>query len=334
MALTDSLSRIRRFLRDIDGIVWSDADLLVLWNEAQYEIAQKTGMIEKIEAYYYPPVFDWAYQWDWEQQYTSGDRLQRSLSVNELTVDTITHPWESFYWLDTLSTQDEGMRVTHLWESFYCTPSDIVPVLLNSQTDKIKFLAWDEEQIKPMLQRELAFADPYYRTRSGRPSSYWRIDDYSNQIVIYPRPASVVWQDTEEEDVFSSIEGIISSDEYWLDTGDYGITVDVIDSEDSLLAIYDAYPYEVANWVDGESDFQDWMLKYVEYATLERAFGSDTDGYIPSLRDYWKQRKEIGIQAILRFKRMALADRDFKLAGHTSQMRVRGGSLPSGYPLI
>jgi hypothetical protein len=334
MALTASLGRIRRFLRDIDGVVWSDSDLLVLWNEAQYEIAQKTGMIEKIENYYYPPVFNWSYHWEWEKQYTDGDRLRQCLSINEVSGSIVSYPWESFYWLSTLSTPDTGYRVTQQWEAFYCTPADVVSVLLNSQTDKIRFLAFDEKQLVPVLQRELAFSDPYYRTTEGEPTCYWKVDEYSNSIVIYPRPSSVVWQDTLEEDVFSDIEGIISSDEYWLDTGDYGITVDVIDSEDALLAIYDAYPFEVDNWVSGTSDFQDWLLKYVEYATLERAFGSDTDGYIPTLRDYWKQRKEIGIQAILRFKRMALADRDFRLGVFVGTARGHGGRLPAGYPAL
>ena len=59
------------------------------------------------------------------------------------------------------------------------------------------------------------------------------------------------------------------------------------------------------------------MLPVIEYATLERCFGADTDGYIPSLKGYWANRKKIGIEAIKLFKNMRTTDRDYRMGGWT-----------------
>lgn len=77
------------------------------------------------------------------------------------------------------------------------------------------------------------------------------------------------------------------------------------------------------------------FLKYIEYGTLERCFGADNDGFIPSLRDYWKMRKEAGIQAIHRMLRMRVKDRDYCLGmGSRAAVRRRGGSLGPHYPSV
>ena len=119
------------------------------------------------------------------------------------------------------------------------------------------------------------------------------------------------------------------------DTHDLGIHTDLVTTADALFLAYDFAPKEITSFYGSDCDWPDWSLKYVMYGTLERAFGADTDGYIPSLRDYWKARKDIGIEALKRFKRMRLTDRDYRLGGAARKVpRGRGPSLPAGYPAI
>ena len=74
--LNDIITRLRRYLRDPDGDIWSDDDILLYWNQSQVEIQQKTWILARADAYRYPPEFRWSYMWDHEHTQTDGDRFQ------------------------------------------------------------------------------------------------------------------------------------------------------------------------------------------------------------------------------------------------------------------
>jgi hypothetical protein len=331
MPLSTNITKLRRFLRDPDGLIWSDADLLVYWNDAQVEIGLKTDILERAEAYFYPPQYTWSYNHDWETGYISGDKYQWSQMLQQ-TADQITHLWESAYYQDLNTAADDGDCFAHPWESAYCTPADTVPIPLNARYDKMRFAAYDNIQITPISEKELAESDRFYRSRQGLVRRYWAPDENSNQIILYPAPSSPVFQDANYTEVLDDAGGIVDSSEAWLPVTDRGVVTDVIDTADALFCVYNAIPNDIEE-VTGESDFPEWLQKYVGYATLERAFGADTDGCIPSLRDYWKMRKEVGIQAIIRFKRNRMVDRDYRMGGAAvgirDKFRLR---LPDHYP--
>lgn len=331
MVLSDSITRIRRMLRDPDGLIWSSDDLITYFNDAQTELAQKTGLLVRIENHYYPPQYDNSYLYDWERDYVEGTRYQ-ALMVNQARGDIITYPWETSYYLSTQETDDQDTHYTQPWESHYTATAETPAVPLHAKFDKMLFIAYDEERLLPISKRELATSDPYYQDREGQPTHYYRPDDYSNIFYPYPKPSSITEQETTEEEIFLDDGGIYSSDEVWLDESDTGILTDVINQVDAFVMVYTAQPNEIGATVD-DIDWPDWMVKYIELGTLERAFGADTDGFIPSLMDYWKQRKELGINALKKFKRMMLIDRDYCLGGPKQLPRSRL-RLPDHYPAI
>lgn len=327
--VAQSITRMRRFLRDPDGLIWSGADLLAYWNEAQQEVAQKTGILERIEAHYYPPMYDWSYMYDWELAYIKGDTIQ-CFSFDTRTGDSFMYPWEAAYSRENINAPDDGARFMHPWEALYVSPAGPLPFKLHSRFDQAKYVAFDKEPIQPITENELALYDRYYQTATGEPTHYWRRDEFSNIAYLYPQPAAV-WQVPSVANTFDDAGGIIVGDAQWLDTGDLGLITDVISVDNALFMVYQAIPFDVGT-ASEESEFPAWLVKYVEYAVLERAFGADTDGFIPSLRDYWKSRKEIGIQAIKRFMRMRTQDRDYRLGGLRPTARGRHPRLPSTYP--
>jgi hypothetical protein len=328
----ESETRMRRFLRDPDALIWSSDDLMAYYNDSQIEMAMKTGLLVRVENHYYPPEYDYSYTYDWEREYCEGTRYQMGI-INQASGDWMTYPWEAGYYLDTQQTQDDVYRYMHPWEAHYVTDAELPAVPLHFKFDRMLFIAYDENRLYPIDKKELESSDPFYKDRVGEVTHYWRPDDYSNIFYPYPIPSTVVVNETTEEEVFVDDGGIITSDEGWLDEGDIGIVTDIIDCEDAFLMIYQAQPWDIVETSD-VSGYPDWAVKYIEYATLERAFGADTDGHIPSLRDYWKARKELGVKALLRFKRMSLVDRDYRLGGMkktTTSSRLR---LPDGYPAI
>lgn len=326
-------TRLRRMLRDPDAAIWSQNDLITYYNDAQVEIAQKTNLLVRVEAHYYPPRYDYSYTHDWEKGYIEGDRYQ-CLFVNQADADCMTFPWEPTWFIDDDITTSGGDGFTHPFEVHYVTTVAEPPaVLLHARFDKMKFIAYDREKIEPITERELRDKDRYYRSSVGTPSNYWRPDDYSNLIYPYPIPSSATIAAPDETDIFDDAGGINTRSEVWLDESDYGLLTDHVDTTDAFFMIYSAQPTDIIETTD-EGDWPDFMTKYVEYATLERAYGADTDGFIPSLRDYWKLRKEIGLKALAKLQRLMLADRDYVLGGQPSPHSSKRLRLPDGYPAI
>jgi hypothetical protein len=328
--LNDSIIRIRRFLRDPGGAIWSDDDLLLWFNEAQMEIVQKTGVLERVEAHYYPGRFTWSYQNDWEWEYIEGDRY-KCLMENQASGEVICYPWESGYWMSLSGTPDDGYRMTQPWESAYGTPADAIPITLHHEFHRMKFAAYDEDPITPIGQKELAEQDRWYKTRTGLVTNYYRPDEEGNMLVPYPRPATVVFQEFDYTEVLSDTGGKETYDEDYLQEKETGIALDYISTENAFLFVYESLPTELAD-ITETPDVPSWLVRIVEHGTLERAYGADTDGFIPSLRDYWKARKEIGLMALKKFKRMRLTDRDFRLGGRYEKYTVQHPTLGEHYP--
>lgn len=116
---------------------------------------------------------------------------------------------------------------------------------------------------------------------------------------------------------------------------DLGLDVDVLDDSDNFLLIQEKLPTDLQQDTD-ESDFPEFLRKYIEFGVLERAYGALTDGKIASLKDYWSTRYELGIKMILKYKTLRRQDRDYRLTTSDIPRRrtYRHPSLPSTYPAI
>ena len=334
-AFIDELTIMRRFLRDPDGNIWSDDDLITYWNDAQREMSIKAGFNERAQTFYYPPQWTWAILFPWEYGYSDGDRFETLLTWPAEDA-TVCYPWEPAYFLDTAGTADDGYRFTHPWEGFLCSgPADYIPFPLHADLQNIRYLAYDEEGLEPQDRKNIAGNDSNYRTSSGAPAFYWRPDQAGNQAVLYPRPTSITWDDGgllhEPTNTYDDAGGINTWSEDMLDYQDGGIILEAIGTENTVFMIYDAVLVDVMTKYDN-IDLGPYLTKYVRYGCLERALGADTDGFVPSLRDYWKQRKELGFNAINRLKGSRCNDRDYRLGGNGSGGRSRHPRLPGEYP--
>lgn len=332
-----SLTRIRRFLRDPSAKIWATDLLRRAWNEAQLEIFQKVGMIEEVGAYPYPPQFTYSYTHDWENAYAEGDKYQ-AMELWQADGKVVCWSWETTHWVTEDGPDSGGARITVPLEAAYLDPCDYVPHTLHAQFHKAKFAAWDESPITPISQKELNESDWNYRTASGTPQYYWRPDLEHNQFVLYPRPSSITWQEEEVGDTFSDTlgEGLIAWSEGSVDQTDTGMITSTVNAAGAVLMVYERLPYDIeddaATW-DDEMDLPEFVVHYIEAATLERAFSVDNDGFLPSMRDFWKVRKEIGINALKTYKRNRIKMRDYCIGATQADRRI--GSklrLPSTYP--
>jgi hypothetical protein len=428
----DQLVKIRRLLRDPDALIWDNEQLCLLWNEAQTEIAQKTGYLTRARSVRYPSQYSVSYMFDFEPENTPGDNpqpLRISQSVQNLSAGTvITYPWEAGYNHTTNELPDDGYRITHLWEAGYAsTVGDPPWVQLSGKIQGIKFAMFDEDTITPIYERTLALSDGAWRTHQGDAQHYYLSDQYHNRLYLYPQPDITLDDDptamtyyiltqdgetieTQDGDILSASAFTVFSDysythdwentnshagvdpqqfgheftastsstvsyihsfdweyaqlngdtvsgddpdtykfmRYWeyygegtvlsfwpsvtneYDTGDSN---DLIGTEGQLFLVYDYLPADVEDYAETITDWPPYLFKAIISGTLERAYSANTDGFIPSLRDFWRMRKEYCIRAITMLKRGKLKDRDFRLGG-AEQYKGQSSHprLPSHFP--
>lgn len=329
-SLQDSLPRLRRFLRDPHGRIHSDDTLRRYWDLAQRELAQKTGFLERVEAYPWPARFTFGVCHDWEGGHCEGD-WWGCLIPWEAGPMAHTSAWEPAYWVSaTPSPAIEGYRLTQPWEASYGFPGHIVPILTNTRLQRPKFLAFDQEVIAYEDQEKVAKEDPYYQTRTGEPEAYYPLDESERLGALYPRP-TITQDDFVNADVYDDTAGLVAWSEGARETGDYGIITEVVETEGQLFVIYQALPTPSTE-VDTETDWPDWCIHAVECAVLERAYGADTDGYMPTIRDYWRARKEWAIEALKRFKYLRLRDQEYVMGRPRGKTSPRGPRMPDHYP--
>jgi hypothetical protein len=115
----------------------------------------------------------------------------------------------------------------------------------------------------------------------------------------------------------------------------YGLTSQIIPTDRNLLLIYSILPTPLIVELD-QTDWPDFLDKYIIYGTLERAYTANTDGRIQSLSEYWGLRKIAGIEVLKRFKQNQTVDRDYRLTfegARTRSSRPAQPRLPSNYPV-
>jgi len=134
----------------------------------------------------------------------------------------------------------------------------------------------------------------------------------------------------------SSEVGVIDNYSPYIFNQDLGIVTEIVDPNDNVLFVFQKEPTDMENDTD-EVDWPSFLQKYIEYATLERLYSADTDGKIESLRDYWGNRKSIGIEVIKRYMSKRREDRDYRLITKGAPMistAKRYPKLPDEYPAM
>ena len=401
-SFNESLTRIRRRLRDTDKSIWSDDLLRVFWNDIQKELVRKLPqLLCRFEAYPAPQfVMDYSYTHNWEYRQIDPDRETWPCLVYDQTLRmVVTHVWESAYSIDAIlyyfgegsfgesefgatvegGTTDDGYRHTLWWEPGQVVTAEPMRIRLDRQFHRAKLVAYDGVMLDGLTETEVA-EHHYYKTETGTPIYYYRPDDFSNDVIMYPRPAGPTFNEPgDRDDNHYAASEDWEIDDYYLvgpayrpeymheqePDGIYGThgwewndhmtevrfgpddarvlervndVSEDIDTDDYFNIIYEFVPNDVpeedAAW--GEFlPYPEWAVKYLEYGTLERAYGADTDGFIPSLRDYWGVRYQVGIKVLERFiRRSIFSGRVNQLGGYTRKPGRVYPTLGHHYPSI
>jgi hypothetical protein len=337
MTWADDLEKIRYFLRDPDGALWSEAVLRHLYNDVQQDLVNRTLALEEVATQRVPGLFQGAYLYEWEYSYLGVDRAYQALTRHDDYA--LCAAWEAQEVAGIASdATDVGSHFTQPWEAYMTDPGDPIRIRWPRNLNSLQFIAYDEDTISGTTKKAVQSRDSSYILTEGSPSSFyaWDQDDF----VLYPRPSTgfsneisgegvAFYADGDSEDVTT---GTIATRALTYDGGD-GAAVDIVDSADNLFMVYRASPAEISG-VSDEPSVPVFLRKYVRYGVIGRAYAANTDGRIRSLGDLWMARYEMGINLTKRFLRNRRQDRDYRLNSGRSIRRSRGPQLPTAYPAV
>ena len=202
MTFVDQLTRIRRFLRDPDGKIWDRNFIEYVFNDIQEDIQQKTDYLEGIEVLNVPAFYQMSYMFEFEYRYLAGTKFYRCLYEQQQNGEVYTNHWE-FTAEQGIDSQprDEGTHFTQPWEAFSgITTGDKVPIRLPDDFGSTKLITYDQEPISYFTEKHLSNTDPSYLSHEGRPYGYYIKDEIDNEICLFPRPSSVLWNDVNLND--------------------------------------------------------------------------------------------------------------------------------------
>lgn len=338
----DELTKIRRYLRDPNGNIWSDSFLLHLWNDVQNDVQHRTYILEDVIAQRIPDLYHMSYTYDWEWQYLPTTLSEFYQCFRKHDEYVYCYNWETQEITGISSdASDYGCHFTQPWEAFMgLTPGEEIRMKFPKNFHDVKFMAYDLEPIEEVSRKSVQSSDSSYITHTGRPIGYYIYESQDKSYVLYPIPSTSFVDEVDgdgiafyvEDDTEDTTVGTIAIRTGSSESGS-GVAVDIISAADNILLAYGIDPTDVES-ISSEIDFPDYLTKYVRFGVLGRAYSANTDGKIPSLANFWTSRYEIGIRTMLRFMKNRKQDRNYRMTTKpNSRNRVRRvPRLPSNYP--
>ena len=340
MLLSESITRIRRILRDRDGGVFSDSAIIRIWDKVQNRYAVETGILESFVDLPVPPTAYSTYTQGWESEFTSKPS---TVIYNFLSPYSYTQPWEPVSDVGLSPQVTGGVTCTQGWESFYDTVQNRVPHHFPDELSSLVFIAYDEKPIEAVHSKSVDEGNTAFKSRSGIYPYIYIDDSGSGEFYLYPRVDSVyslsdlssengemVYDDSGTITFDSDYGVVVFSTEDTL-SQDFGVVVNYQTEPDSLHLIYKRFPNEVGASTD-TIDLPRWSVVYVECGVLAELFKSNTDLFNKELATHFESRFVAGIQ-IGRFvssKRRNM--RKYILDGGRVGGRMRAmADLPSHY---
>src|SRR5678816_426509 len=94
MSWNTELVKLRRLLRDPEGLIWGEPMLRNLWNDVQRDYHNKTRALEDVAAQRVPAVYQFAYQHDWEWRFLPGELSKFYQCLAQHDSKVFCHRWE------------------------------------------------------------------------------------------------------------------------------------------------------------------------------------------------------------------------------------------------
>jgi len=264
---SDSETRLRRYLRDPDADVWSQKHLIQLFNEAQHRFNRDIGILQKIGGIHVPARTDYTRCYLWEENYLQG-AIRKLGNYYDAAEYLCLFTWEIEQISGYGPQSEDGYRSCYSWEIYSIdggVVEDVDVYKFPYDYDETVYIAYDREKLFHISEEEVRSDHCSYKTYSGEPRYYYRINqDEEREFALYPRPSSVVF-DEEVTCLADSDFGYSFDWEYDNDHAPPGCASSVKFTETSNT--YECiYPWEVM-FIDGYTNPPSEYDSYLYYFT-------------------------------------------------------------------
>lgn len=342
MKVSESITRLRRILRDRDSSIFIDDVIVRVWNEVYLKLSSQSGILDGIVNLPVPPTSYTTYSQEWEEDFTSKPS---SLVYNFLSPFTYTQPWEPVAEMDLDPQVIGGVTCTHGWESYYEVIQNRIKHHFPDDYLSCVYTSYDEKPIEWVFRKEVEGGNTAFKSRTGAYPSIYVDGVESMDFYLYPKVTSTygltdingeygeLAYDLDGTLTFNSDYGvgIFSSEDDM--SSNYGCIVMYQEMEDAIHLIYKRKPREVTQSTD-DIEIPKWCVKYVEFGVLSRLFSMNSDVFNNQLAGYFSQRYEFGLETIRLAVSKMRGSRVYKREDPrgVGQVGRKLADLPSHYP--
>ena len=309
MLVSESITKVRRLIGDVEEDIFTDAQILTVFGRVQQDFCREVAVELGIILLKAPPHIDYTVMHRFEEGYCSGGIFLAGFEGETLNS---TQPWEleAGYAQNSEggNTITSGADVPHI-----STLQQPVPFYMPSNIYAIKSLLWDskvvEQRSKERIDEE--YNDGYYAI--GDSIDFFDTHISSRNRAFYTRSIPTVYQ-TSGTNQASQIDEALLSDIFYV-----------------FCQLVPDRPTTVSDTIEVYEPF----VKYIEYGVASRLYSADTEKYSELWSAHYDSRFRMGSKLCLNAVNKGYEMR-VRRQGRLAMSGLKPGRprFPSHYPRV
>lgn len=311
--VAESIDTIREIVRDVEERVFSDAQLLRLYNKARRRLIRETELLVRGTILGVPPRKSYGVTRYWENSFTSESWWLPFLIAMDGTA--CTQWWEVEMIGDQIPQLSGGDFVTSPFELSFVEGVGRTEFQLPTDCSRLLWMGFEGRELEQKSNKWLAKYDPSFRSRQGDPLFFVLSPPGNRGFVPYPIPvtASSTSVMVEQIDIEEDEEAIV---------------------KEGFSLFYVSLPSDISSASETDS-IPRGFVKYIEFKAAESALLSETELSDPKKASFLKQRYAFGLSLITRLKEELKRDvqLDKRMLGSGARIGAIGRPrFPEHYP--
>ena len=342
MLLSESITRIRRLIRDTNSSVFSVDSIIRVWNEVQMQVALRTSVFERVINLSVPAISYFTYTHNWEEDYIAKPS---TVVYNLMGSNSYTQPWEVAVDAGTEPAVTGGYTGTQNWEVFYASLQNRLRHYFPDDYIEMTYAAYDNRPLECIYREDVGNVGQSFKTLSGTKPSLYVEDKESNTFFLYPRVevngitevsgeyGEVVYAEGSNDSLNPSTDyGVIVFSLAEDMDSNYGVVIRVQVPEDALQIIYRYTPNHLTASTD-TIEWPKWVVKFMECRVISRLLVMETDLFNKDFAQLFHNLYEAGLKIIERYKSKQNSVRRYKMdsSGAMAKRSKKLADLPSHY---
>ena len=343
MLLSDSLTRIRRLIRDTNSSVFTDSPIIRVFDEVSMQVALRTSIFERVVNLAVPAISCYTYTHLWEEDYIAKPS---TVVYNFMGSNSYTQPWEPHVDAGVEPSVTGGYTGTQNWEVLYALLQNRLRHYFPDDYTELLYAAYDNKPIDCISREDIGSVGQSFKTISGTRPAIYIEDKESNTFFLYPRVE--VNGITEASSDFGEVVYADGSNDSLNPATDYGVVIFSVtedmdsnlgivtraqESTDALQIIYRHTPLPLTS-ASQTIEWPRWVVKFIEGRVISRLLVMETDLFNKDIAQMFHNLYEAGLEQVAKYKSKQNSLRRYRLddAGAMARRSRKLADLPSSYP--